>query len=115
MSARSDLVGIFHAIETIDTLIDAYFAVGSAELDRLYAARYPLVWQAMGAAAALGYVVGVRVDPNELGWPVCCMELPGAGEVSWHMPARTIPWSGYDAKEKYARIHVFMAGQAVIQ
>ena len=80
-------------------------------IDRTYAHRYKLVFQAMGVATKLGYEVGVRVDPQDPEWPVCCIMLPEVGEVSWHMPSHKVAFSGYDGAEKSARVKRFIEKQ----
>ena len=60
-----------------------------------YDKRYGLVISAMHFAGVLGYPNYIRFDPEAPGWPVFCIELPGAGEVSWHMPSTQRDYTGY--------------------
>jgi hypothetical protein len=75
------------------------------ENDTNYGKRYTLVISAMHYAGELGYPNYIRFDPEAPGWPVFCIMLPGAGEVSWHMPSTQKEYTGYTNEEKYARIH----------
>jgi hypothetical protein len=75
-----------------------------------YIIRESLVYNALSVAKMLSYPCGIRVDPNELDWPVVCIRLPdGIGEVSWHCPAYKTPYTGYDTTEKYARTRAYIA------
>lgn len=92
-----------------------FFGVLLAQIEQNetnYAAREGLVYTALGYAAQLGYPCGIRVDPAEPEWPVVCIELPGEGEVSWHCPARKVPFAGYATEEKYARCRRYVAAAA---
>ncbi len=74
-----------------------------------YSVREGLVYQALATAKALGYAAGIRVDPKDRAWPIVCITLPdGLGEVSWHCPAYTTPYQGYDTKEKYERTRAYV-------
>ena len=74
-----------------------------------YAVREPLVYQALATAKRLGYKAGIRVDANELAWPIVCIVLPDAiGEVSWHCPAYDVPYTNYDTVEKYRRAQQYV-------
>jgi len=117
--SKLELCKILSAIEQQDTLITLInntanpTAMAQTVRDRAYVQRASFVYEAMGVAAKLGYVVGVRVDPADLTWPVCCIELPDAGEVSWHMPAYATPYAGYGTEEKYARVHAYIQGKSL--
>jgi hypothetical protein len=91
---RVRLSTLFEAIESADRVGD-------------YASRYALVLQAVGIAAKLGYDVGfdidLRVDPP--GYPIVAyIELPGWGQLSWHMPVHVKPFDGHTTTDKYRRI-----------
>jgi hypothetical protein len=75
--------------------------------DTEYAARYPLVLEAMFWAVECGMAVGIRIDPAEPEWPVVYIELP-TGQVSWHMPQHPVPYDGHTTEEKYRRIQEYV-------
>ena len=78
------------------------------EADTDYSRRYPLVFEAVAVALTLGYLAGIRIDPNEPEWPVAYIELP-TGQVSWHLPQHPVVWDGHDTEEKYRRCKEFAA------
>ena len=83
-------------------------------VDTDYDKREILVGLAIVIAKILGYKAGVRFDSSsEEGrkWPVWCIELPGAGEVSWHSPVYERTYDGYTTEEKYRRCREFIAEQ----
>lgn len=75
--------------------------------DTDYAARYPLVFEALHLALSCGLLAGVRLDPAEPDWPVVYIELP-TGQVSWHMPQHTETWDHHDTPLKYARVDAWV-------
>jgi len=79
--------------------------------DTDYAARYPLVWQALHLALDAGLAAGVRIDPAEPEWPVVYINLP-TGQVSWHMPQHPVAYDGHSTDEKYARVRAYVESQA---
>jgi hypothetical protein len=40
-------------------------------------------------------------------WPVLYIELPGAGQVSWHMPQHSKAWDGHDHAVKRDRVRAY--------
>jgi len=76
--------------------------------DTNYDVRYKLVTKALALAVELDYQAGIRWDEAEQ-WPVFCIYLPHIGEVSWHCPPYTRPFTGYDTKEKYRRVHDYVS------
>ncbi len=74
-----------------------------------YEKREALVYEALFVAKKFKYKCGIRFDNTDNPpWPVVCIELPcGFGEVSWHCPPYTTPFTEYDTKEKYARCQRF--------
>jgi len=85
-------------------------AIGEADRDKDYAARYRLVIQAMGFAAALDWAVGFDVDlrVNPPGFPIVAyIEIPKFGQVSWHMAPHSQPYDNHTTEEKYHRIMNF--------
>lgn len=79
--------------------------------DTDYSARYELVFELMHVAQTepYGYETGIRIDPNEPGWPVFWVVLPGVGEVSWHMPSYEGHYDRCGTEVKYARIKQYIA------
>jgi hypothetical protein len=69
--------------------------------------RYLLI--AVGAAAAAGIPVGFRFDPKEPDWPVVYFELPGVGQVSWHLPQHEQEYDGHSTPTKNQRIDTWLA------
>lgn len=76
-----------------------------------YHTRNKLVWRAVGLASWLGIPTGVGIDPNaDTGRrTVAYIHLPGAGQVSWHMPEYEHPFDGHAGPEKTRRIARFAA------
>ncbi|MGN6758631.1 MAG: hypothetical protein ACTHMJ_19835 [Thermomicrobiales bacterium] len=72
--------------------------------DTDYAARYPLLLEAVAVAASLGMAAGFRLDPDEPDWLIAYIALP-TGQVSWHCPQYPEPWDGHSTAEKYRRCH----------
>lgn len=70
-----------------------------------------------------GHSVGLGIDPSEPDWPVLYIDLPGAGQVSWHLPATEVDlsswprypgvWDGHDVEEKRRRLALFIDGPAI--
>ena len=75
-----------------------------------YQEREPLVYNALGIAKKLNYPSGIRFDSTDKQpWPVVCITLPdGVGEVSWHCPPYTEPFTGYDTAKKYKRCQEYV-------
>lgn len=51
-------------------------------------------------------LAGFRIDPRDADWPVAFIVLP-QGQVSWHIPAFSVPWDGHSTEEKYKRVEAF--------
>lgn len=83
-------------------LVDFLALVEQYDQAKEYDARYLAVMGAVTCALAGGLAAGIRIDPDELEWPVVYIELP-TGQVSWHMPQHPIEWDGHDTAEKYRR------------
>jgi hypothetical protein len=80
------------------------------EEDQNYGKRLPLVYSALYYAQRLGYPCGIRLDPEQPGWPVAFIELP-TGQVSWHIPQYPAVWDGHSTQEKFRRIAAFAKGR----
>lgn len=98
--------------EKMDQLADATRCLFLAETlqqieihETNYQEREVLVYRALSIAKKLNYPSGIRFDSTDNPpWPVVCITLPnGVGEVSWHCPPYTEPFTGYDTAEKYKR------------
>lgn len=77
--------------------------------DQKYDIRYGLVLEAVALANIVGFKAGFRIDPDTPDWPVACIDLPGYGQISWHMPAYDKPWDGHSTEEKIKRIAGFVS------
>jgi hypothetical protein len=76
----------------------------------LYARRNRAVLVALGAAVDAGLSAGIGFDPaSGPEWPVVYVDLPRAGQVSWHLTAYPMPWDGHTTPEKYARVADWLA------
>lgn len=73
-----------------------------------YKRRNQYVIAALNYATQLGYRSGVGFDPVETEWPIVYIELPGAGQVSWHLPGYDKPWDGHETSEKYRRVREYL-------
>jgi len=105
--AHADLSGTLDAIRRLDPS-----APGStvAPTDDNYRIRNALVLQCLVYALQIGIPAGIELDPAEPGWPVALIDLPGAGQVSWHLPGYTGSYDGHTTEQKYERIERFRAG-----
>ena len=87
-------------------LAELLFAIVSTEIT--YNKRMQLIFLAMSKAMDLGYKVGIRYDDDAgTEWPVCCIDLPEVGEVSWHVEGYDKEYTGYDNEEKEERVKQF--------
>jgi hypothetical protein len=82
--------------------------------DVKYEVRNRLVLQALGEASKLGLPCGIGSDERDPDWPVMFIELPGVGQVSWHIPAHTRKWDGHTTAEKYRRVRDYIAAEGLI-
>ncbi len=90
----------------------------SSTLDDAYFDRNQLVLALGRLALDSGWRAGLRTDPAEPDWPVLYIDLPGHGQVSWHLPAREVEvaawpvypgvWDGHDLETKRARLRAFI-------
>lgn len=91
--------------------------------DEAYFDRNQAVLALARFALDSGHTVGLGIDPGEPEWPVLYIDLPGAGQVSWHLPAAEVDidawprypggWDGHDVAEKRLRLARFIARPAV--
>lgn len=87
-----------------------------SEMDKVYSDRARAVQLAARLAMMIpGFEAGVRTDEMSPDWPVVAINIPGHGEVAWHMHVNdlvlTEPYAGaYDGHtddEKAKRIADF--------
>jgi hypothetical protein len=76
--------------------------------ERDYDARNTAVYAAVAEARRAGYPAGFRIDPAEPDWPVAYIELPLAGQVSWHLPAHGVEYDGHSTAQKNARVRRYL-------
>lgn len=87
------------------------------ERDFLYTERARVAISLARQCRSLGYSIGFARDAAEPEWPVLFIELPGFGQVSWHLSplsrrdlAGDIPddstwvFDGHTTEEKYRRL-----------
>lgn len=72
-----------------------------------YANRNRAVIAALHHALAYGYEAGIRVDEDDLAWPIVFIELP-TGQVTWHIEQHGNGWDGHDTEQKYARVKEYL-------
>jgi len=73
-----------------------------------YTRRNTLILSALALARQAGLDAGVGHDPDDPHPVVVYLELPGTGQVSWHLPTHPAPWDGHTTGEKYTRIAAFL-------
>jgi hypothetical protein len=88
---------------------DPSYQHGIEQTDENYARRNTTVYQAVASARAAGLVANVAPDPADPLWCIAYIELPGWGQVSWHVPAHPVSWDGHTSHEKYNRVADFYA------
>lgn len=77
--------------------------IEAADTAGAYEERNRHVYELLAVAAQSGWPHGIRIDPADPEWPVVYVELPVAGQVSWHVPQYADPWDGHTTDEKYER------------
>jgi hypothetical protein len=76
-----------------------------------YPTRNRLILRAVAAAQACGYQAGLAMDPEpgDAAYPlVAYIDLPSAGQTSWHLPLYPAEWDRHATDEKYRRIARFL-------
>ncbi len=76
--------------------------------DAFYEHRAIAIHEAIALALQVGYVAGIRIDPDQPEWPVALIELP-TGQVSWHLKGHLQKWDGHSNETKQARMLRFSA------
>lgn len=87
------------------------------DLNAIYADRARAVQLAARLAMMIpGFEAGVRTDELSPDWPVVAIDIPGRGEVAWHIHGNDLvlstpyskPYDGHTDEEKAKRIHDFL-------
>lgn len=73
-----------------------------------YDERNRLVLMALIEAGKDGLAAGIRIDVNDLAWPVVFIELP-TGQVSWHIKQYQQVWDGHSTAMKWLRCAQYLA------
>ncbi len=74
--------------------------------DTNYDVREILIWKLFLLCKEAGFECGIDIDPTQPEgdrWPIVRIFLPGAGQVSWHMPPCKIKYDDHTNEEKYER------------
>ncbi|MBN2622901.1 MAG: hypothetical protein JXA83_06025 [Acidimicrobiales bacterium] len=95
-------------IAAIDPSRTGHTGPDTPEISARYARRNTLIWQSLALALESGIPAGVGYDLSDPRPVVVYLELPGAGQVSWHLPAHPQQWDGHDTGAKYARVSRFV-------
>jgi len=101
-SALIDLRAYLTAIARLDPSNTG----SDAHDEQRYATRNVLVVQALAAAMAAGLPAGINMHAWQRfqSSPQVFIELPGYGQLSWHLPWYCEPYDGHTTAEKYDRI-----------
>jgi hypothetical protein len=95
------------AIAAVDPSRHGHTGPDSLEIATRYAQRNALIWVAVGLAHQVGVPAGVGYDPSDAHPVIVYIELPGVGQVSWHLPTHPVGWDGHTTGQKYERIEAF--------
>ncbi|MEU8023689.1 hypothetical protein AB0B88_15890 [Micromonospora haikouensis] len=85
------------------------------EAEWLYRQRNGFLVGAAHSLARAGVPVGITRDPADPHPVVLTIDLPDAGQVTWHLPDHdyrlppAAPWDGHDTTTKYARLTAWLA------
>lgn len=110
-NALRDLGWVLGRIEATDPSASGEPVDGDdPEVQERYTQRHRLVMMAAGLAAQLNYPTGFSFDPKWPAFPLLFIELPGVGQVSWHLKSHAFEWDEHTNGEKYARISTFSHG-----
>lgn len=63
---------------------------------------------AVGMAMGLGMKAGFQGDPGDPARVIAYVELPGHGQVSWHLPAYAGTYDGHSTMQKYLRVAEYL-------
>jgi len=70
--------------------------------------RYSLVCEAIYLAAYLGFSVGFRADEDRPHLITAFIELPGYGQICYHIPEHKNPWDGANNRFRDDKIKQFL-------
>ncbi|WP_326559619.1 hypothetical protein [Micromonospora sp. NBC_01796] len=102
------LAEVLGEIAAIDPSRYEHTGPETSEVIARYTRRNRLVWSALVLAHEAGVPAGVGVDPADPVHPVVVyIELPGIGQLCWHLPAHQVEWDGHSTAVKYQRIDAF--------
>ena len=106
----TDTLGrVLSTIAATDPSRTGHTGPDTPEISARYARRNTLIWQALALAIDRGIPAGVGYDPADPRPVVVYLELPGVGQVSWHLPAHPYPWDGHSTGGKYQRVAAYLA------
>ncbi|MEU3455620.1 hypothetical protein ABZ671_18765 [Micromonospora sp. NPDC006766] len=105
--AEVRLAHVLADIAAVDPSRHGHTGPDTPEITARYAHRNALIWAAVGLAHKVGVPAGVGYDPTDPHPVVVYIELPGGGQVSWHLPAHPAAWDGHTTAEKYERVKAF--------
>lgn len=69
-----------------------------------YRRRNAAIYMVLAWATHLGWTYGIGFDGAEPNRPVAYVDLPGRGQVSWHLVGYAAPYDGHTTAEKYDRV-----------
>lgn len=102
--------------EQLETQLRYLFnLVRTSEFEKDYTKRNEYLFHALSTATMLGVPCGFRIDLVNPTWPVIFFNLPGAGQVTWHLPEYPQEWDGHSSEEKYHRLHVYISGASFVE
>lgn len=73
----------------------------------LYEVRNRYVMSALMYAERAGLACGIGWD-HEVNWPIVFIDLPNAGQVSWHVAPYAGFWDGHTKDDAYARVNAYL-------
>ena len=105
--AEVQLARLLVDVADLDPSRHGHAGPDTPEITARYALRNQMIWSALALALELGIPAGVGHDPTDPRPVVVYIDLPGAGQVSWHLPAYPEVWDGHATGEKYGRVAAF--------
>jgi hypothetical protein len=109
VAARDRLAQVLAEIAAVDPSRHGHTGPDTPQAQAAYARRNRLIWTALALSYEAGVPAGVGHDPTDPRPVVVYLELPSAGQVSWHLPAYAGEWDGHSTAEKYQRVADFAA------
>lgn len=96
-------------LATISEEDPSYIRTGIGDEEAAYSRRNAAIYQLLSWATNLGWACGFGFDAHPE-WPVAYIDLPGHGQISWHLKGYPMPYDGHTTTEKYARIDAYLDG-----